>query len=107
MLYVFYYVMHDVLTELGADVTNSFLAINGTLENFEVGPLIVSGLDGAKQAVLQVQVGKDVQHLLLDGTVTLYDETYPLRLRVDVQSSPGISFKMSVFLSFLSRGSSG
>ncbi|KAH0835775.1 hypothetical protein J3R83DRAFT_9618 [Lanmaoa asiatica] len=89
------------LIGLGADVNSNFLSINGIVDNFEVGPLKVNKLNGAKQAVLQVQVGKDVQHLLLDGAITLYAETYALHLLVDTQPSPEISFKIEFKLTEL------
>lgn len=88
------------LIVLGTDTTDTSLSISGAVDDFDVGPLKVSGLDGAKQAVLQVQVGKDIQHLLLDGAVTLYAETYALHLLVDTQPTPEISFKMYVLMTF-------
>lgn len=66
-----------------------------------MGPLKVSGLDDPKKADFQVQVGKDIQHLLLDGAVTLYVETYALHLLVETQPSPKISFTTYVSLTFI------
>ena len=67
---------------LRTDTTDTSLSISGAIDDFDVGPLKMSGLDDAKQAVLQVQVGKDIKHLLLD-VVTLYTETYALHILVD------------------------
>jgi hypothetical protein len=92
----FKYMVDICLIELGAAFSDSSLSIKGSVEDFEIGPLKVKGLNGAKQAVVQVQVGKDIQHLLLDGAITLYVETYALHLLVNTQPSPEISFKMCV-----------
>ena len=84
------------LIDPGADASDTLLSISGSVDDFEVGPLKVSGLDGARQATLQVSVGKDIQHLLVDGAVTLYAETSALHLLLDTQPSPEISFKVYV-----------
>ncbi|KAF8546949.1 hypothetical protein OG21DRAFT_1015920 [Imleria badia] len=84
--------------------SDTLLSIKGSVGDFVVGPLKVSGLDDPKKASFQVQVGKDIQHLLLDGAVTLYVETYALHLLVETQPSPKISFttefKLTELLTF-------
>lgn len=78
------------------DVSDGLVCINGDVDDFQVGPLKVGGMDGAKQAVVQIKVGKDIQHLLIDGSITLYAETCALHLAVDTQPTPVISFKTYV-----------
>ena len=88
------------MIEPWADASDTLLSISGSVDDFEIGPLKVSGLDSAKQATLQVSVGKDIRHLLVDGAVRLYAETCALHLLLDTQLSPEISFKVYVLLDF-------
>jgi hypothetical protein len=75
------------------DKVNKSIAIEGGLDNFDLGPLSVRGTKGPR-AELACHIGVSRQDLHIDGAVSMFDasaQTY-----IDVQFLPHPQFKFHV-----------
>ncbi|KAF4337443.1 hypothetical protein FBEOM_8672 [Fusarium beomiforme] len=71
-----------------------------TTEAFQVGPLKVKGATGA-DPIIDVELSKDTQHVLIDGAVEIWDAAAAIHLEVSLLPKPILDFSVSLQLSDL------
>ena len=68
-------------------VDTSKISLKGGVDNFTLGPLSVHGTTGPR-AVIECEIGPAVQHLLIDGVVSLFDLDSTVHIVVDILPAP-------------------
>ena len=92
MWYAFFSSSPHSITDISSPVVETRqISIKGGVDNFTVGPLTVRGTTGPC-AIIECEVGRAVQHLFIDGVVSLFDAESTVHVEVDVLPEPKFTF---------------
>ncbi|KAG1750131.1 hypothetical protein EDB19DRAFT_90971 [Suillus lakei] len=81
--------------DISGHIGSGGLSIQGDVDNFRIGPLIVHGNASSKepsQATIKCVISETVQHLSLNGEVILWDDSVAINLEVDTHPVPEVVF---------------
>lgn len=74
------------------------LKIKGSVDEFQLGPLSVTGTGSKKQAIIDIELGRSTQHILVNGSVKFLEAS--ALIDVEVEFLPHPKFKFDVELDF-------
>ncbi|KAI0715902.1 hypothetical protein C8T65DRAFT_694551 [Cerioporus squamosus] len=77
--------------DIACAVASDQVTIEGGVDNFILGPLVVRGVNDPR-ATVDVSIGPKLQHILIDGSVTFFDRETDVHVEVQVMPAPAFSF---------------
>lgn len=77
--------------DIACAVASNQVTIKGGVDNFVLGPLTVRGVDEPR-ATIDVSIGPNLQHILIDGSVTFFERETDVHVEVQVMPTPIFSF---------------
>jgi hypothetical protein len=89
---------HEATVACSVSKAQKQIAVSGSLQAIDVGPISVSGYERGTPARLDVQFGAQQQSVAIDGGVNIFDLDARMLVKVDVMPTP--SFQLQTELDF-------
>lgn len=72
------------------------LEFDGSVDNFKIGPLSVSGTEGRPKATVKCALGSQEQYIFVDGEIAFFDVSVSVHVEAHAMPAPKFNFKTYV-----------